>query len=257
VAKKSLLAQSETTETAIALPNDIGGLAGLQDQGSSYESVPYVAFIHPLMKTYSRVQRDLPDADVGTPVVIPPKDTDKVIALTPFRFLLLRSWHYFAKTDQQGNIVEAIEGKDDARKQKGFGDYIETVVLAVLSDNSLLPARCTFKTTKASAYFKAKDAVLAASNDSEWASRSEAHRQTLALKQPNLRVVHSVKLTSLTFKTGFSGHLATSTSAPLSSELAKVLAESVTDADWLNKLQLVNEAFDRRKGSVTSEFFNV
>jgi hypothetical protein len=250
--KKSLLKQSE--ETAIAIPN-IGGMDSLDDQGRSFEPVPYVAFVHPLMKPYAKVMAALPNAEEGDPIVIMP-EPDEPKALNPFVFLLVRSWHYFGKFDNQGQLEAAVARKEDKPKgDRKFTDVIETVLILV-TDGKLLPVRATFKTTKTNIYFNAKDAIVASQSDT-WKDKSEQHRKASTLSQVNLRTIHTVKLRAQTFKgSGMKGHIGASFAQPVSDVVVDLLGKSVTNVDWLNAMQECQEALDRRIESVTNEYFN-
>lgn len=237
-----------STELRVESNSGVGLPSGFESMpmivpDSLYQRSPYVLFVHPRGGNFAELKAAIPSLVEGDPVLVidgqPPQKLD------PLKFILLRADRYFAQVDATGAIRQVTRDVEKARKGRDWKDHYETVLLVLLPDR-VVPARCTFKTTKTNAIANALKA-LARAQTPEWANESAAHKATLAIPDARFRFVTTVTLRRGTGQTsGVAYTAANGFVNPLSSTEWSNLSDALADDDLVEQLTVVNEEFDKR-----------
>lgn len=211
-----------------------------------YQRSPYVLFVHPRGANFAELKQSIPSLAEGDAVLIRSGVAPVKLSDLPFKFLLVRADRYFAQVDATGAIIRVTRDVENARKDKfSWKDHYETVLFVVLPDG-LVPARCTFKTTKTNAAAAALKALVEAQTP-EWADRSAAHKATLAIPEPRFRFTTTVTLRRSTGLTsGVPYTAANAIVQPLSGAEWAQLATALADDNFKATCVQINEEFERR-----------
>ncbi len=209
MAKQSLVAQAQAPNI---VPSAFGQTS-IEVAGPQFVMSPYVVFAHPMAKTlYPKILSSCPGVEEGDPVLILPEPANPV-HLNPYKFYLVHAWQHFSTLDNIGNIVKMTLDAEKARRDKDWKEFIETVVI-VQTPTGLVPARCTFKTTKANAAHRGIEARVTAAG-ADWSKKSPEHAASLAMPEPWMRFTCTVRLKKATGRgSGFNYVAATSVINP-------------------------------------------
>jgi len=179
-------------------------------------------------KVYGELSIRFPDLQSDDPVLFAdPAPPEK---LKPFRFYLVHAYRHFGKLDNNGVLVESTRDIEKAtRDEKTWKEHIETALL-VCTATDIIPARCTFKTTKTKAAHISIEALKRASTP-DWAKDSPEHTASLVAPDPRFRFTTTVRLSG---KPG-SGNpyvVATGVIRPTTMADWTALANKLGDKDW-------------------------
>lgn len=193
MAKQSLVTRIESNPGAGLPAGFMHSETNLVTKGPVFGLSPYVIFASTRSENFARWSAEVPGLNDGDPLLV---RGEKLVRLLPFQFHLIRAFQHFSIVDNTGTILRMTRdpnvAKAESTKSARFDEHIETVLLVVLPDE-IVPARCTFKTTKTNAAHKAIQAVTLAATP-EWAKLSPDHKETLNAPQPWMRVLVNVTL---------------------------------------------------------------
>ena len=151
---------------------------------------PYVLFVSPKGQTFAKIAQQIPDLQDGDPVLV---NGDEYTRLNPFRFYIVDAFQHFSAVDGQGQIIETTLDAEKAREDKEYKEHIETMLIVQHADN-LVPATCTFKTTKTNAAHRALETLKKASDLESWSKLSAEHKASAAVPYPYARFITTVTL---------------------------------------------------------------
>lgn len=194
--KKSLAAEANIipSNPGAGLPVGFNGPAPLAVSDSLWQPSAYVQFISRKGQAFATVAAHVPGLDEGDPVLIRGEKV-KPIKLNPFRFYLIGAFQHFSAVDGMGTITKTVLSKDAVQSDPGtkYLEHLETCII-VLADGELVPARCTFKSTKINPAHTAVSTLREATETENWASRGEAYKLSCSVAQPWGRFFTTVTL---------------------------------------------------------------
>lgn len=156
------------------------------------QRTPFVIFVSTKGQTFAKVAQQIPDIQDGDPVLC---RGDSYTRLNPFKFYIISAFQHFSKVNGQGEIFETILDAEQAREEKGqWSEHIETLLVVILPSGELVPATCTFKTTKTNAAHTAIDNLKKAEDAAEWSKLSAEHKASAAVPAAYARFVVTVTL---------------------------------------------------------------
>lgn len=206
------------------------------------QRIPYVLFVSPKGQTFAKVAQQIPDLQDGESILV---RGDNYTRLNPYRFYLIQAFQHFSVVDSQGQIVETTLDPEVAREDKTrkWSEHVECVIIVVLPDNSLVPACCTFKTTKTNAAHKAIDELKVANNIEEWSKKSAEHKASAAVPQAYARFITTVTLKRGTSKGGFAYVAANAFTRPTGLADWQALANAFQDAEFKKTCEAVYDRY--------------
>lgn len=222
---KSLISNS-----GAGLPVGFGGVGGLDVGDQLFQALPYVQFISSKGQSFGEVARQIPSIQDGDPILVRAKAATK---LNPFRFYLAAAFQHFSMVDTMGCIVKATLDSTVARSDRAWQEHIEALIIVVL-DDELVPARCTFKTTKTNAAHTAIKTLREIREEpEEWAKRSPEHKLTVKVPLDWARFTTTVTLKRGTSRsTGFNYVAANGFAEPTGAADWKLLADAMKDDNF-------------------------
>lgn len=237
-------------EGAIAVSSPAGGRS------------PYVSFVSTKGPAFSRIASFIPTLEDGDPVMIYPEPR-RPIALTPFRFFLLKAFQHWSVVDSKGNILRTTLDPVKGKKDRAFAEHIETVLLVVVPDG-LECARCTFKTTKVNAAHRAIETLEQLGraergengepSAADWYAMSPEHKVTQAAPVDWSRFSCTVKLRAGTGQTsGFDYVAATSIPLPATSADWLAIGNFFKDENKRKQAEECEESYQRRITGIKSK----
>lgn len=256
MAKQSLVSAASGPESnpGANLPAVFGGSTELAVGSPVFTGTPYVSFVSVKAPAFAQLQLALPDLDDGDPVMIRPQPS-KPVRLSPFRFYLIQAFQHFSVVDTQGTILRTTLDPEKAKvatQQGKYVEHIETVVLACLPDG-LVPARCTFKSTKANAAHRAVEARRMAETE-EWAKQGPEYKASLVCPMPWARFTTTVQLKAGTSKsTGYRYVAANGRITPSGAGDWTQLGEFFKEKENIALSEAVAEAFQSRVDDVKAK----
>ena len=188
-----------------------------------FQSTAYVLFVSQKGDSFAKLLPKLPGLQDGDPVLVPGGVNPPVI-LNPFKFYLIAAWQHFSVVTTTGEIVKSTLNPVHVKRNPGsqWNEHIETVlVVDAGKELGLIPARCTFKTTKCRAAFKAIQTNQQAQDPSLWEKLSPEHKESLVATEAWARFVTTVTLKRMTSK-----------SSGLAYTAADAFCTPTTLADW-------------------------
>ncbi len=253
---KSLHAQSKeaTAELAVteppalpALPDMGGGMVNVDTTGQ--ELSPFVMFFDRRSTQSLRIQSAIRSVQDGDPVLVYP-EPDKPEPLPTFRFGLFAAQGYFADVDSIGNILKArYETGHFGADGKALREHIDSIIFVHLADK-VVPARCTWKTTKCLAVKKAVQALKDAA-DPEWGGISAEHQASLVAPYPWARFTCTVSTTKRTSRTsGYAYVAADCLVSPTGVGDWKRIGDGLGNEDWMKSMAACIEGYKRRLAEV-------
>jgi len=176
------MAKAKEQPTTLA-KNDLFAVvnAGIQQRqqqkvvSTGLSTSPYVQFLHNAAKNYRNVLTALGNLADGTPVLV---NNDEYTLLNPFEFLFVPSWfQYYGRSDGQGEILEILD-INSGRKPDGidWAEFVEAVLILVLPNNVLQPARIRYRGPKIPAFRAAHASWQDDCCADDWSARSKAHK---------------------------------------------------------------------------------
>lgn len=252
--KKSLASE---TNAAVVESNPGAGLpvAFLQDTAIEvaapiFQGTPYVSFVSSRGSGYVRLSSILPDLEEGSPVLILPQP-EKPVLLDPFRYYLVASKYHYSEVDNRGEIVRSTFDRDKAKGDRQLLEHVEAIILVVLSDR-IVPATCTFKTTKLSGIQPAIEAFTTASTP-EWGALSAEHKASLIVPDPRFRFVTTVRMRPGTSRSTGNNYIAAQGIVrPTGAADWKAIADWLKDQANRERVTAVKARFSRRLQEVAS-----
>lgn len=234
MAKQSLASRKEVvpveSNPGTGLPVGFGGdLPAVVSP--MYQRTPYVLFVSPKGQTFSKVAQKIPDLQDGDPILV---CGDSYTRLNPFRFYLIQAFQHFSIVDSQGQITETTLDREKAKADtiRRWLEHVETVLIVILPDGSLVPATCTFKSTKVNAAHKATEELRKAANTEEWAALSPEHKASAIAPWPYARFVATVTTKRGTSKNGFAFVAANAFTRPTGLADWQALGDAFKDAEF-------------------------
>ncbi len=178
-----------TEDSAIIVPE----MGVMPVSGPIVMMSPYVSFVSVKSEAFAtKVAMHYPDLQDGWPLLF--CGGDKPIKLDPMKFLLVHMQVHWSSADSNGEIVKSILDPELVDpKNRDVKENLETVLL-IYEGNRLVPARCTFRSTKTRAGWIAKQTLDYAKDDATWAKLSPEHQASLAVKDARFRFYTQVKL---------------------------------------------------------------
>jgi hypothetical protein len=252
MAKQSLASRKEVVEsnpgTGLPVGFDGGPIAVVTP---AYQPTPYVLFVSPKGQTFAKVAQQIPDLQDGDAILI---RGDSYTRLNPFRFYLVQAFQHFSIVDSQGSITETTFDLETAKQDKTrrWSEHVETVIIVIMPDGSLVPATCTFKTTKTNAAHKAIEEMRAASEVVTWAERSPEHKASSFAPWPYARFVVTVTLKRGTSKGGFAFVAANAFTRPTGLADWQALAEAFKDDKFKKLCEAVYDRYQDRVADIKS-----
>lgn len=166
------------------------------------QNTPYVVFVSTKGSAFAGHKDHIANLEDGDPVLVMP-DGERVHLAGRFKFYLVFATQYWAHVSNDGAIIRATFDGAEADGDKDLGEHVDTMLLVPNPVNGqLVPARCTFKTTKTNAAHSALATMKKAENaDMEWYNKSAEHKATLAIPLVRHRFISEVSL-----KRGFGKH---------------------------------------------------
>jgi hypothetical protein len=203
----------------------------------------YVTFVSNKSASFGLMLVSIPDLADGDPVLVQPEPLLPV-KLSPFRFFWPGlAFQHWSALDESGQITETV--LEDPGRDSGMGEHIEACIL-VIHGNALIPARCTFKTTKTGAFHAANEALRVASTPA-WADISAAHRATLSAPAPWLRFTTTVTVVPyLSKSTGRTSKIGRGKANPSTPADWQMIGEFFRNEDNVKLTTLVQSAWERR-----------
>jgi hypothetical protein len=139
-------------------------------------SGPYVGFADPKNGKYDQlVQSGVKNGDAYLSA------DGRYTKLDPFEFHLLAATRLWVQSDDTGKVVLDVTDVDPRSWKSPYKENIEAAIL-VYSGDTIVPAKCSFRTTKAGPGRVANN-ELASAGTPEWAKQSKDHA-TIAGKLP-------------------------------------------------------------------------
>jgi hypothetical protein len=245
---KSLVSQAApATSTAVVPAAPVGG--AIDVRGPAMQQTPYVIFASSKSPNWAKYVAAVPGLSEGDQLLIQPEPLP-VVKLVPMRFMLLSARQFWTVLDGAGEVSEAFASADDADSKAQ--ETIEAMVL-VLHGARVIPARVSFRTTKCkAAHVAIKAREYAATPD--WADQSDDHKATLAVSEPALRFVATVRTSLKTSRSsGYKYQLATSVISPVTAAEMGQLAEFFGSDAGREQLIAVREGYERRVADIAAK----
>jgi hypothetical protein len=160
---------------------------------------------------------------------------NKLTKLYPLSYHLLNFRQFWTETDENWNILDVTTTPQNYKSK--LKEHFEVVLLTYIND-TLVPARATFRFTKANAgLIPSKELGAAAKGD--WAGKSPEHKEAAKLPEPWARFTATTKTTKKTAKgSGFTFYLANTTTAPTTMGQWNTLQKFLEDTK--NKIALAD-----------------
>lgn len=259
---KSLASRVESN-SGIGLPAGFSGSNGaVMEVGDPlFQPTAYALFVSQKGQNFGQMMVSIPDLQDGDPVLVEGPNA-KPIKLNPFRFYLISAFQHFSVVDQQGTILKStiIPAYVKEHPEDKWNEHIETVLIAVVRGDDgvrLVPCRCTFKTTKCKAAYKALDARKQAENPALWEKLSPEHKASLIATEPWARFTATVTLKRMTSKSsGFAYVAADSFVVPTGVADWKLLSEYFRDPKNHELCTAMTEAHSKRVQLVKGKIVN-
>ena len=253
MAKQSLASRKEVVESnpGAGLPVGFGGESNIAVSAPLYQTNPYVLFVSPKGQTFAKIAQQIPDLQDGDPVLI---RGDKYTRLNPFRYYLIQAFQHFSVVDSLGKILETTLDPETAKNDKArkWAEHVETVLIVILPDGSLVPATCTFKTVKTNAAHKSIEELKAAEDIDSWSERSPEHKASAVAPWPYARFVSTVTLKRGTSKGGFAFVSANAFTRPTGLADWQALGENFKDDNFKKLCESVYDRFQGRVADIKS-----
>lgn len=240
---KSLAAQ----KGIVAPPPDVFGSGELINAEDSFERVPYATFLSPKStELWAKAGAAGVALEDGCQVLFFP-EPEAPIRLVPMQFMLLAATQYWAETKDRQLVRVSM------RKDIGLKEQIDAALLIILNDK-IVPARCTFRTTKCPACLTAVKELKAARETETWAKKSEEHQIVAAhVDNPSYRFTATVRTSGRTAASGFAYKLAESTCKPSTPAELKLLQKLFESEDGMKDFKAVGESYQRRINTVKAK----
>jgi len=155
---------------------------------------PYVQFLHNAAKNYRQVLTALGNLADGTPVLV--KDNEFTL-LQPFEFLFVPSWfQYYGRSDTQGDILEILDIVGRKPDGTDWAEFVDAVLILVLPNNALQPARIRYRGPKIPAFRQAHASWQDDCCADDWSARSKAHKAQADTGMPSWSwLLHTATMT--------------------------------------------------------------
>ena len=231
---------------------EIGGLGDLAPSiGPAYSVSPYVTFVSLKSPLFAKVAGAFPNLNEGEPVLF---EGEQMTKLDDMTFYLIKASAHWSVCDPNGEIIKSYLDKDEgAKRRKETREHVETVLLVQVKDR-LVPARCTFKTTKTRAAFTAWQTKDTAKSEI-WASLSPEHKATLVVPDPRFRYKTTVKLQFgiISKSSGMKMTLAAGIVKPTTVADWGMLSKWLKDEATMKSLELCMVQFGERLDMITAK----
>lgn len=213
---------------------------------SLYQRTPYVVFASTKSPAFADLSRDLPGLQDGDPVIV----TEPPVRLNPFRFYLIDGFQHWSILDGEGKPFKTTLDKEKAAESRDWKEHVETLLI-VVTEEGLVPARCTFKTTKTNAAMKAVQTLRIARDAEAWGGISPAHKATLGIPQAWARFLTTVTLKRGTSRSsGFAYVAANAFVEPTGVAEWKQLADAFKDAAFKSLADATHKSFMSRVAEI-------
>lgn len=215
---------------------------------SPYSSggVPFIRFASHKSPKWAELSAALPGLHEGDPILCFPEPDDPV-KLAPMKFFLWSARGYFAElSESDGEILDASWVEDSLRP--ALKEAVDSVILVFVGDR-IIPARCTWRTTKCPAVklaVKARDRAASP----EWGKTGPDYAASLAIDQPFARFTTTVSVVERTGGKGRKYQLANGKISPASVGDYAVLKAMFADPDQRKLFDRIVEGYDRRLAEV-------
>ncbi len=231
-------------ESAMTVPT------GMMVANSGGGGVPYVIFVSPKSPNFADYAAAIPGVKARDILLSRPPPYP-LIALPAFKFFTISAQQAWVEAEEDGTLISATfdDPKDRESPQR---ENIESVLIVFLPDGSLVPARCTFRTSKCAGMKNVRNTYAMAHGDAaavaQWAALSPEHRETLEIPSQFAwgRFVTTMTCTGKTGGRGRVYDLTKSRVGPTNKADRGLLGNSLKDAAFCAALQSVNEAYVRR-----------
>jgi hypothetical protein len=186
----------------------------------------------------------IPDLADGDPVLIQPEPLLPV-RLSPFRYFFPGFvFQHWSEVDETGSVVSTVL-EDPRERGDPHMEHLECAIL-VIHGGKLIPARCTFKTTKADGGHAAVQALKVAQTPA-WADLSPAHKATLIAPAPWLRFTVTVTVQPHTSKaTGRKSMIAKGKANPSTAPDWQMIGDFFGNAENVKVTEAVQQAWESR-----------
>lgn len=256
---KSLASRIESN-SGIGLP--VGFSSPVMEVGDPlFQPTAYTLFVSQKGQNFGQMMISIPDLQDGDPVLVEGPSA-KPVKLNPFRFYLITAFQHFSVVDQTGMILKSTTVPTYVKEhpEDKWNEHIETVLIAVVRGDEgarLVPCRCTFKTTKCKAAYKALEARKQAENPVLWERLSPEHKASLIATEPWARYTATVTLKRMTSKaSGFAYVAADSFIVPTGVADWKLLSEYFREQKNHDACSAMTEAHSKRVAIVKSKLVN-
>lgn len=209
MAKNKSLIATDTSVIPESFSQEVAPIA----EGPLYSITPYVSFVSLKSAAFPKLAPYYPDLREGEPVLF--KGADSHVRLDPFRYYLIQYRVHYTEADSEGSVVRSTMDAGVAKGDKSLKENVETVLI-VCTKEGLVPARCTFRTTKTKAVWSAINHLAVAKDGDKWGKLSPEHAATLGAPDPRFRFTATVHLSygRLSKSTGYKFTEASATVKP-------------------------------------------
>lgn len=188
-------------------------------------SANYAFFVSNKGRTFAKVSQQIPAIQDGSAVLC---EGSNYSHLNPFRFYLIQALQHWSMLDGEGKITKTTFDAGEAKEDKAlWKEHVETLLIVLTPDDRLVPATCTFKTTKCNAAHTAIEAIHLAEDLTAWGKKSPEHKVSLIAPLAYARVLTTVTLKRGTSRAGY----------------AFVAADAFVRPTGLSDWQLLSESF--------------
>lgn len=176
--------------------------------------------------------------------------------LDPLKFHLLAAEQFWCERDQTGNTIRTTREKPDSWKSP----FKEEVIAALLvyAGDDVIPALCSFRTTKSGGIHPAVNALRqVVEQPGEWGALSADHQASLALNLPFSRFTTTVSMRKDTAKgSGNPMFLARGSVKPITAGEWKVLKDALESPSIAEAVNGVTVAFKSRVAELAGKVVN-
>lgn len=207
---------------------------------SDSEGVTYVGFVDPKNPKYTElVAAGLREGD---PYMAYKGEFKK---LSPFEFQLMDYRQLWVERDQTGKNVIGVTAVDPRNWKSAYKENIEAAVLA-FTDVGIIPAVCSFRTTKTEAGHVAIR-MLRQATDPNWASKSKDHAETAKFPLPFTRFyIATTTQRDVSKSSGFPFYKTVSTGHLITAPKAAQLQKFLTSPEGKEAIRKTMTIFDNR-----------
>lgn len=207
----------------------------------------YLVLAHPQMKdTYAKIKSVYPLVEDYDIFIV----GNTVWKLdNPFKFHFLEIRQFFIEQNSLGVITKAWNKFEDIPNDSLSNSIrlFETLALIYLPNGGIKLTRWSLKKARTNIIDDYVNGFKIASNDEKWGSLSDAHKQTLIIKNAKFRLVMEASVRVKTSKdNGQQYPLIQGRSLPITLDQWKMISEFVVDPKFQSYLHLQREEYNNR-----------